>query len=221
MLEELLPSAVACEERFDDLPDSSGSGHPGISLARGAERRRREHASARHCARLALERLGIPGADIGRGPAGEPLWPAGVVGSITHCDGYRAAAVARDPGIGALGIDAEPNQALPEGVESLVLVGEEREAIERLARARPQTSWDRLIFSAKEALYKAWSPLTHRWLDFEEAVLTLVPDSNVFIARLTVTAPEPFAEGVRGRWLLRGGLLLTAVVVGPGSAAAQ
>jgi 4'-phosphopantetheinyl transferase EntD len=215
MLEELLPSAVACEERFDDLPDAA-SAHPGASLTSGAERRRREHATARHCARLALERLGIPAADVGRGPAREPLWPDGVVGSITHCDGYRAAAVARGTDIAALGIDAEPNQPLPEGVESLALVAEEREAIARLARARPQTCWDRLIFSAKEALFKAWSPLTHRWLDFAEAVLTLVPDSGVFIARLTVAAPEPFAEGVRGRWLLRDGLLLTAVVVDSG-----
>ena len=83
------------------------------------------------------------------------------------------------------------------------------------ARAGPTCAWDRLLFSAKEAVYKAWFPLTRRWLDFEEADVTIDPDGR-FTAR--VLAADPSADGhdlsrLTGRWLARDGLVLAVVVV--------
>jgi 4'-phosphopantetheinyl transferase EntD len=82
--------------------------------------RRREFRTGRACARRCLERLGRPPGPIGCGPRGEPLWPTGVVGSITHCAGLRACAVAPAAAVRALGIDAEPNAPLPDGVAEVI-----------------------------------------------------------------------------------------------------
>jgi 4'-phosphopantetheinyl transferase EntD len=68
-----------------------------------------------------------------------------------------------------LGIDAEPNGPLPEGVAETVTVPSELAMLDRLAGTHPGTHWGRLLFSAKEAVYKAWFPLTQRWLGFQEA----------------------------------------------------
>src|SRR5581483_11983056 len=95
-------------------------------LARAVDKRRREFTTARGCARAALARLGLPPAPIPRGPKGEPQWPDGVMGTITHCDGYRAAAVARARDVVTLGIDAEPAGPLPDGVLGLVAAEDEQ-----------------------------------------------------------------------------------------------
>jgi 4'-phosphopantetheinyl transferase EntD len=73
--------------------------------------------------------------------------------------------------------------------------------------------WDRLLFSAKESVYKAWFPLTGRWLGFEDADVTITPDGT-FTARLLaeLTETQPPAS-FAGRWLASGGLILTAIVV--------
>src|SRR5688500_16527321 len=92
MLEELVPTSVATAEAFEDdgaapLPEERNL------VARAVEPRRREFGTTRACARTALGRLGVDPVPIPRGPGGAPRWPAGIVGSLTHCAGYRAAAV--------------------------------------------------------------------------------------------------------------------------------
>ena len=64
----------------------------------------------------ASARLGVPPAPILPGERGAPQWPAGYAGSITHCAGYRAAAVARTREMLTIGVDAEPHDVLPDGV---------------------------------------------------------------------------------------------------------
>jgi 4'-phosphopantetheinyl transferase EntD len=211
MLDELMPAGVVCEERFDDPEDAVLLETEGARIRHLA--RRREHATGRHCARLAMRRLGVLAVAVGRGPAGEPLWPASVVGSITHCDGYRAAAVARRTDIAAIGIDAEPHEPLPDGVPSVVLVDDERAGLEHAARIDPETCWDRLVFSAKESVFKAWYPHARRWLEFDDVAVDVDPLGGVFRARLRVPAPPPLHAELGGRWLVRSGLLLTAVAV--------
>jgi 4'-phosphopantetheinyl transferase EntD len=97
-----------------------------VLVARAVGQRRAEFTTVRTCARIALGRLGLPPAPLLSGPKREPLWPAGVVGSITHCDGYRAAAVARASEVAAIGIDAEPHDPLPAGILDRVTLPAER-----------------------------------------------------------------------------------------------
>ncbi|MFC0865844.1 4'-phosphopantetheinyl transferase [Sphaerimonospora cavernae] len=185
-------------------------------VADAVAKRREEYTTARACARQAMEKLGLPPSPITRGPRGEPIWPEGVIGSITHCSGYRAAVLGWAGEVTTLGIDAEPNDPLPEGVLETISLPAERAWIRRLSATRPGVAWDRLLFSAKESVYKAWYPLARRWLDFSEAMISLDPSDGRFLARLLVPGPE--VEGERltefsGRWLAEDGLVLTAIVV--------
>jgi 4'-phosphopantetheinyl transferase EntD len=137
------------------------------------------------------------------------------VGSITHCDGYRAAAVARQRAVTSIGIDAEPDQPLPDGVLAVVSLPEERALLERLPAGR--ACWDRLLFSAKESIFKTWYPLARRELDFTEATLDVDPVEGTFTARLLVDPvrlPDGRAlDGFSGRWLARDGLVVTAIAL--------
>jgi 4'-phosphopantetheinyl transferase EntD len=94
VIEKVLPGAVASSEAFDDAPDAVLIPAEVAVISRAVEKRRREFQTVRHCARRALDELGLPPAAIPPGGHREPLWPPGVVGSLTHCTGYRAAAVA-------------------------------------------------------------------------------------------------------------------------------
>lgn len=224
MIEELLSPRCETAESYGDPPGEAAFPEEAAVIANAVAVRRREFATVRACAREALGRFGVAPAPFVPGARGEPKWPAGFVGSMTHCAGYRAAAVARSADIATIGIDAEPNQPLPsEGVLGRVLRPEERRQLAALAAHRPDVSWDRLFFSAKESVYKAWSPLTGRWLDFTEATVTFQPRTATFSARLLVDGPlvdGVALRGFEGRFLVRGGLLLTATTVSrvPGAA---
>ncbi|MFE4641296.1 4'-phosphopantetheinyl transferase [Streptomyces sp. NPDC056730] len=210
MIEEILPPGVRSAEAFDDLAPAPLFPEEEALMAGRRQRRRAQFATARACARRALTELGLAPVPLLPGAGGAPRWPDGVVGSITHCDGYRAAVAARAADVAALGIDAELAGPLPRGVLGLVASAGERAALERLAAERPGVYWDRLLFSAKEAVYKAWFPSTGRWLGFAEAEVRLAP-TGTFTAKLTPTTPPPRGAALRfsGRWLTRGDLLVT------------
>src|SRR5260370_20887260 len=95
MLAEVLPPDVIAVDIVGDDPDAYLLPEEEHLVAKAVAKRRREGTNARTCARRALARLGIAETAIRRGAKGEPLWPAGVVGSITHTTGYFAAAVAQ------------------------------------------------------------------------------------------------------------------------------
>jgi 4'-phosphopantetheinyl transferase EntD len=216
VIAEILPPPVAAVEAFEDPPGATLFPEEEAAMARAVPRRRGEFAAGRACARAALAQLGLPAAPILPGLRGAPQWPPGVVGTITHCDGYRASAVAHARDVLTLGLDAEPDGPLPGGVLDAVSLAEERDRLPGLAAAAPHVPWDRLLFCAKEAVYKAWFPLAGRWLGFEEAAITFAPDAGTFTARLLVPGPavggRPL-DGFSGRWLARGGLLLAAIAV--------
>jgi 4'-phosphopantetheinyl transferase EntD len=216
MITEILPDGVVAEEAFGDLPEAELFPEEEAAVARALPKRRGEFSTVRACARAALARLGIPPAPIVPGTRGAPQWPAGVVGSITHCDDYRACAVARESDVVTIGLDAEPHGTLPHGVLNLVSSAEERDGLARLSAAVPEVHWDRILFCAKESVYKAWFPLTHRWLNFEDAHVDIDPADGTFSARLLVKGPVvngAVIDGFNGRWLVGNGLIATAIVV--------
>jgi 4'-phosphopantetheinyl transferase EntD len=217
-IELLLPHAVVAVELREDPQDAEDELFPEelAAIRDAVAKRRREFASGRVCARRALGRLGIAPRAIPRGASGEPVWPGGVVGSITHCAGYRACAVARSCEIAAVGIDAGRNAALPDGVWERVAFGAERQRGRQVAGV----CVDALLFSAKESVYKAWFPLAGRWLGFEQAVVTIELHEGASEGALSVEllTEGPLLDGVplsrlTGRWRCEGELLLTAVVV--------
>jgi 4'-phosphopantetheinyl transferase EntD len=216
VIEEILPAVVASAEARDDTAAITLFPEEERAVGRAVEKRRREFVSGRGCAHRALAGLGLPPGPVPAGEKGEPIWPAGVVGSITHCRGYRGCAVARTADLITIGIDAEPHEPLPEGLLGDVAVADEEPVLRELAGAVPEVHWDRLLFSAKEAVYKAWYPLARRWLGFEDAALTIDPLQRAFAARLLV--PGPIVDGAEltgfdGRWLVRDGLVVAAIAV--------
>ena len=221
-----MPGAVACAEAFDDPPDAVLYPQEEAVISRAVEKRRREFRTVRHCARQALRELGLPPAAVLPGEHREPLWPPGVVGSMTHCAGYRAAVVARSGDLLTVGIDAEPHQRLPPDVLAAIALADEQVQIAELAAAHGASHWDRILFCAKETVYKAWFPLTQRWLGFRNAAVTidpaalhpaaLHPAEGTFSARLLVRGPTVAGHELTefdGRWLISDSLVITAIAV--------
>lgn len=184
------------------------------ALGRVRKDREWEFAAGRTCARRALRALGRPASAIAVGTHREPVWPRGIVGSITHCRGYCAAAVALERDLAAVGIDGEPHDGLPAGVLEAVTGPAERTALGELPRG--EVHWDRVLFSAKESIYKAWFPLTRRWLDFTDVFLTVDASGGAFHGRVLASRVAPTAPArFDGRFAVRGGFVLTAVTVAP------
>ncbi|MFE7650163.1 4'-phosphopantetheinyl transferase family protein [Streptomyces phaeoluteigriseus] len=226
MIEELLPeTVVAVEAHGEDGVREFGDGplypEEEALVARAVAKRRREFTLVRSCARRAMEKLGVPPHAVLPGERGAPTWPAGLTGSMTHCEGYAAAALVRAADLASLGIDAEPHQPLPDGVLSAIALPAEQERLRGLAAERPEVHWDRLLFSAKESVYKAWFPLTRKWLDFSEADIEIdagPADGTQGTLRARLLVPGPVVDGCRlghfeGSWTVGRGLVATAIAV--------
>ncbi|CAM2974789.1 4'-phosphopantetheinyl transferase [Actinomyces slackii] len=211
-LRSLLPPSVAVVETTTDrdLPLARAERE---AVARAVERRRAEFTTVRWCAAQALGELGHERPVQVPGPHGEPVWPAGVVGSMTHCQGYRAAAVARRADMDSIGIDAEPNDGLPPGLLDEVASQGECRACADLAARCPGVAFDRLLFSIKECVFKAWFPREGGWLDFSDAEVAISADGR-FSALVSRRGTSRRLLG--GRWLAKDGLLVAALTVPAG-----
>ena len=215
LLPRLLPTWLGGADTFTDPPEAALLPAEEPLVARAVDKRRREVTTTRTCARWALAELGIEPTAIPRGERGEPAWPDGIVGSMTHCTGYRAAVVARAQDAATIGIDAEPHDALPHGVLDAVALPEETEHLKHLSTVDSSVHWDRILFSSKESVYKAWFPLAREWLGFEDAQLTFDPHQRTFRAQLRKTGPDVDGAALGsfdGSWIVHDGLLVTAIV---------
>lgn len=171
--------------------------------------RRAEFGDARWCAHHALARFGVPPRfPILRGAGGMPMWPRGLCGAITHTSGMRAAVVARKRDIASVGLDIERATPLSEGVVREISLPSERDRMRRLAEK--VTAPAALLFSAKEAVYKAWFPLTHRWLDFDEAEIDLRLDGT--LVAYPLVRPTP-VDLIRGQWREVDGYVMVSTYV--------
>lgn len=201
LLRPLLPPAVVVAETRGDREVALFAAER-AALGNAVDKRRREFVTGRALAREALAGLGVEPVAIASGPQGAPCWPDGVVGSITHCTGYRACAVARADAVLAVGIDAERDVPLRDGVWEVVAHGDERDL-----RGRGLGT---VLFSVKEAVYKALHPLTGLRLDFDDARVTLDEAAGTFRAEVGPVGV------VTGRWARRDGVVGAAVALARG-----
>ncbi len=213
-LQAILPPGATCSEQLGTLWGELLPEEAALLTRRMVPSRQLELVAGRTCARAALAALGFPAEAILRGPQREPLWPAGISGSITHTGGYCAAAVARTEECAALGIDVEPNRHLPRRV--LKTIANERE-LQWIAGEGPDTLCrDRLLFSIKESVFKTWFPLERCWLDFLEAEVDVDLHAHTFQA--TILRASSVCPGViEGRFQASTSLILTCASV-PGRA---
>jgi 4'-phosphopantetheinyl transferase EntD len=213
MIQALAPAA-AFAEAIADVPESTMFSIEAESVAKATTDRRLEFATVRHCARRALEQIGAPPVPIPPDIDGVPQWPVGIVGSMTHCAGYRAAAVAGGGEVLGMGIDAEPHSALTEETREFVLTNEEHTQVGALIEADGCLHWDRIFFCAKEAVYKSLFPVTRTMLDFQELSVALSPEGT-FRARILVGEHRllPTQSSFAGRWTIDRGFVKAAAVV--------
>jgi 4'-phosphopantetheinyl transferase EntD len=219
LMSAVLPSLedLACAELYSDPPGLAPLAEEEPLIARSVAKRRNEFITVRYCARIALGELGFSAVPILKGEKGEPCWPDGVVGSLTHCAGFRGAVVGRKGAVRSVGVDAEPHDVLPDGVLDAISLPAERTELAALPAA---VHWDRILFCAKEATYKAWFPLTKRWLGFEDAHITFDVDesgsagsfeSTILIDAAALSGPP--LSSLRGRWSVNRDLVLTAITL--------
>jgi 4'-phosphopantetheinyl transferase EntD len=212
-LAAILPAGAAVAEVWDDCEETDVDpaqwllGRESEAVADAVAGRRREFAHGRMCAREALRKLGVEPVELPVGADGSTLWPPGVLGSITHKGAYRAAAVAWREEIPELGIDAELSEPLPAGVLERIATRQEVEMVGSLAEVRPEVHWDRLLFSAKESVYKAVSGSGEGGLSLQDFAVELGLNDRVLLDPGCLPV-----RGLSGRWVApRQGLLLTAV----------
>jgi enterobactin synthetase component D len=139
-----------------------------ISMA--VPKRKSEFRLGRWSARKALQFFNVDPCPILAGANREPIWPRGYVGSITHCEGFYAAAVARDTTHHSLGIDAEQNRSIPPEIRDQIMTVMEKKWY-NLTLHKDKT--DLLIFSAKESIFKCLYPLVNHYIDFLEIDLII------------------------------------------------
>ena len=163
----LAPLGVLFGARRIRPGDETAFADPGLSRPASLARRRASGA-ARIVARDLLTQLGADAAaPLPRSPSGAPEWPAGVIGSLAHDDDFAVAAVARGGVLAGLGVDIEPAEPLPSDLVDLVLsAAEQREAKGDAVRQR-------LVFVAKEAVYKAIHPLDGTPLEYADIEVVL------------------------------------------------
>jgi 4'-phosphopantetheinyl transferase EntD len=170
----------------DEVRDAAAVVHPV---------RKEEFLLGRAAAHHALLRLGIERTiAIRRGSFGEPIWPEGFVGSITHCQPWTVAAVARQDQVLAIGIDLESMERVRvEDVRSVICRPPE---LDWIANGNPV---DRLtiMVAVKEAIFKAAHPSCHRFFDFLDVELVSDPSENRCAGTLQVDLSERYAKGYR------------------------
>jgi 4'-phosphopantetheinyl transferase EntD len=195
MIALLLPPGAFGVEMRDSGQDIPLHPEEAALVAGAVEKRRREFALGRACARAALVAMGADMAAIGRGPGGAPLWPAGMVGSITHTQGYACAVVGAAQHFSALGVDAERVGGVGDDLLPRLFDDAERARLMAMDDAQRRVAAT-LGFSAKEACFKAWGA---RFRDVH-----IEWGDGVFRAECARGTGE-------GRFVVRDGLALTAI----------
>jgi 4'-phosphopantetheinyl transferase EntD len=194
------PDVVTLAATAADEDESLLTADEAAWLAPMVPARRREFAAGRNAARRALTRLGVAPTGIGRRLEDrDPIWPPGVIGSISHSHGAAAVAVARAGALASLGLDIERSAPLGDELVREVCRDEELAQLRHLPPPAP-ADWPMLLFCIKEAAYKAWFPLTREPLEFHHMQVLLQPESRRFTARVRHAAFAGLALEGRYGW---------------------
>jgi len=182
------------------------------AIAGAAKTRIEQYTAGRVCSRIALGRLGVAATTpIIRGEDRAPVWPAGMVGSISHTDSWCAAAVARAEVVRSIGIDLELATPLKESLWRRVCTPKERDWLHQL----PSVGLTgKILFSAKEAVYKCQYPITNKFLGFHAVEIELGDESFRAIFQQEAGEFQP-GDVMLGRYLVEEGLVATACELAP------
>ena len=186
-----------------------------ICVEKAVDKRKKEFVAGRNCARRALRELSMADVAILTGDGREPIWPDGIVGSISHTQGYCGAAVARAEQVRGLGLDVEHirdthEKLWPEIVSETELASLERDMPGDRARVVA------LAFSCKEAFYKCQYPLTRQWVGLLDADVCLDAGAGTFriMPRIDVAGMCRQGTSINGRYVFQGDYVMTGIELG-------
>lgn len=183
------------------------------AVAKAVPKRRIEFASGRKAARVALQYLGCTAGPIPSATDRQPVWPEGVVGSISHANGFAAALVGRACNVAGLGIDIEGKAPLKDEILSYVLTPTERARAAKQPRLGGITVC-KATFVAKEAIFKAIYPITNRFFGFQDAEVSLSADGHWIASLAPGVLPEADACSLQtGRFVVLDDLVVASVAV--------
>lgn len=198
------------------ISESQGTLYPAEIeiIQNSAALRRSQFTAGRTCAHRALLRLGVPESPILKGDHGEPLWPGDIVGSISHCHDYAVAAVGHRRDYMGIGLDIEPAEPLDKELHSQVCTPDEINSFDVLPQLNRHLL-ERIIFSAKETVYKCFFPLTGRFLDFGDISIMHGETPGEFRAALSGPIPsiQTQTSDLKGRYLLITDHIITAMAL--------
>jgi 4'-phosphopantetheinyl transferase EntD len=186
------------------------------AVARAVEKRRVEFALGRTAARRALSALGVPAGPLLQNKDRSVEWPERAWGSITHADGICAAVATLRAHHAGIGIDAELRGRVKRELWNHIATGPEQAWLAEPAEASEQDARATLLFSAKEAFYKAQFCASRGWVGFHDAQLCF-DDAGQFEVELLIDVGTTFQRGHRfhGRWGLLPHHVITALVLPP------
>jgi len=183
-------------------------------LVRATPKRRYEFAAGRACAAASLDALGLHGHRVAIGDRRMPLWPSGVVGSISHDASLACAVVGQSRTWIGLGIDVETPNRLVASSATIICRDDELDVLERYP-----VDIDRLglVFSAKESVFKCYYPIERSFLDFQDVVLDWTMDATnrgQFVVRfMDPVRTWRYATPICGRWLFTSDRIYTSAFV--------
>ena len=182
-------------------------------IARAVPKRQREFATGRWCARRLLTGFGFPAQPLLAGSDRAPRWPTGAVGSISHSGSLCGVAVAYRDCWSAVGLDVEDRTPLDEHLWHLVVRPDEVDWVRAPGWLDPGTK-AKLLFSAKECLYKCQYPLVGLPLEFTDVHIDVDEGSGQFCARIDradVTDRRHLDDRLVGRFALANAAIVTGM----------
>jgi len=189
------------------------------AIGRAIDKRVHEFSTGRVAARRAMGGLGLPAAPIPRDGSRAPVWPHTCAGSITHGGDLAMAAVARRDALRGLGIDLEEADRVTEELFDKLLTVAERQRLQAstasVGGARRRAG---LVFSAKEAVYKAVNPIVGVFIGFKEVEVDFEPHAHAETGRFTLRyigehAPNRVMEAGEGYYCFFEQYVFTAFVI--------
>lgn len=217
IVRRLFPDGVAAAEMRETADPGLLYPEEAVSVERAVAKRIGEFAAGRACARLALAEIGIHDFAIRTAKDRQPLWPTGVIGSITHTTGFYAAVAARVGDLIAIGLDCEVVGKITSDIWESISRPEEMQWIQSLPPPQ-QAAGVALIFAAKEAFYKCQYPLTAEWLDFHDIRVQALgwgsEASEFVIEPIRALVIEPIAATpMVGRYVLHDQFILSGIAL--------
>jgi len=187
-----------------------------IAESFGSQKRRAEFTLGRIYAHRVLSRFSLESEPILRNPeTREPCWPDSVWGSITHSAGFVAVAVGLKKEIRGVGIDMESlSRSVDFNIRRHVCVDSELEWLESLPTKQANRAL-RIIFSAKESIFKCLYPGTKTYLTFKDAEVSLNETEKNFSFNIFKSCPVGIHQGFKhhGRYSEIDKMLLTSVYI--------